>query len=128
MEVSGHDVFDQCVWGMVRQHQRDGRLSIGYIWTLWNDGVTRDSWYSFLRSLLALCDAGAILYQLSHEAAQLGAGQFVGIVFFSVKGLMNEIYVYIEERVIDEKIEVILALAEVVSSIPVEATGTFRWF
>ena len=73
-----------------------------------------------------LCDAGAILYQLSHEATQSGAGQFVGIVFFSVKGLMNEIYVYIEERVIDERIEVILALAEVVSSIPVEATGTFR--
>ena len=30
MEVSGHDVFDQCVCGMVRQHQWDGRLSIGY--------------------------------------------------------------------------------------------------
>ena len=38
-----------------------------------------------------LCDAGAILSHLSHEAPQLGAGQFVRIVFFSVKGLMNEI-------------------------------------
>ena len=28
------------------------------------------------------CDAGTILYQLSHEATQLGVGQFVGIVFF----------------------------------------------
>ena len=27
----------------------------------------------------ALCDAGAMLYQLSYEATQLGAGQFVGI-------------------------------------------------
>ena len=31
VEVSGHDVFDQCVWGIVRQHQRNGRLSIGHI-------------------------------------------------------------------------------------------------
>ena len=29
-----------------------------------------------------LCDAGTIVYQLSHEATQLGAGQFVRIVFF----------------------------------------------
>ena len=72
-----------------------------------------------------LCDAGAILYQLSHEATQLGAGQFDGIVFFSVKGLMNEIYVYIEERVIHERIKVIVAFAEVVNSISVKATGTF---
>ena len=33
---------------------------------------------------LTLCDAGAIFYQLSHDATQLGVGQFFGIVFFSV--------------------------------------------
>ena len=28
---------------------------------------------------MTLCDAGAMLYQLSYEATQLGAGQFAGL-------------------------------------------------
>ena len=50
-QVPGHDVFDQCVCRMVCQNQRDGRLVIGYIWTLWNDGFTSCNGYSFARLL-----------------------------------------------------------------------------
>ena len=42
---------------------------------------------------MTLCDAGAMLYKLSFEATQLGAGQFVVPVMDS----MNEINVYIAE-------------------------------
>ena len=36
-----------------------------------------------------LCDAGAILCQLSYEATQMGAGQFVKFTF-PLKGLIKE--------------------------------------
>ena len=40
---------------------------------------------------MTLCDAGAMLYKLSFEATQLGAGQFVGLICSSEgTRLMNE--------------------------------------
>ena len=36
-----------------------------------------------------LCDAGAMLYQLSYETSQLGAGHFVGFMCCSVIELMH---------------------------------------
>ena len=34
-----------------------------------------------------LCDVGATLYQLSYEATQLGAGQFIGLMYSHEKNV-----------------------------------------
>ena len=44
------------------------------------------------------CNAGAMLYQLSYEATQLGAGQPIGPIHFRAKDSRNERNVYFSTR------------------------------
>ena len=37
-------------------------------------------YYGIVQVVNDLCDAGAMLYQLSYEATHLGAGKFVGLM------------------------------------------------
>ena len=39
-----------------------------------------------------LCDAGAMLYQLSYEATQLAAAQFVGLISSREKNDLSGVY------------------------------------